>query len=83
VVDAELVARRQERETTSAAVPAELLDTYERLREKLGGIGAARLVGSSCTGCHLTLPATELDRIKRAPSDALVFCDQCGRILVH
>ena len=49
----------------------------------LGGVGAARLVGPSCTGCHLTLPAQELDRIRREPPDALVFCDQCGRILVR
>lgn len=83
VVDAELAARRPERESTAAGVPAELLETYERLRAKLGGIGAARLMGSSCTGCHLTLPATELDRIKRSSADELVFCDQCGRILVH
>ena len=83
VVDAELASRRPERESTAAGVPPELLETYERLRAKLGGIGAARLVGSSCTGCHLTLPATELDRIKRSSADELVFCDQCGRILVH
>jgi predicted nucleic acid-binding Zn-ribbon protein len=46
-------------------------------------VGAARVVGSSCGGCHLTLPATELDRIRRAEPDALVTCDQCGRILVR
>ena len=43
---------------------------YERLRSRLGGIGAARLVGTSCSGCHLTLPATEIDRIKQATADA-------------
>jgi predicted nucleic acid-binding Zn-ribbon protein len=83
VVDTELASRRSERAATVAGVPEDLLATYERLRAKLGGVGAARLVGPSCTGCHLTLPATELDRIKREPPDALVFCDQCGRILVH
>ena len=30
-----------------------------------------------------TLPATELDRIKRGGPDAVVLCDQCGRILVR
>lgn len=82
-VDAELAQRRPERSSTAEGVPPELLETYERLRAKLGGIGAARLVGPSCSGCHLTLPATELDRIKRSGADELVFCDQCGRILVH
>ncbi|HEX2040975.1 MAG TPA: C4-type zinc ribbon domain-containing protein [Acidimicrobiales bacterium] len=83
VIDADLATRRSEREAAAAGVPGDLLATYERLRAKLGGVGAARLVGPSCTGCHLTLPATELDRIKREPPDTLVFCDQCGRILVR
>ena len=39
-------------------------------------------VTTSCSGCHLTLPATEIDRIKKAPPDAFFTCDQCGRILV-
>lgn len=82
-VDAELAMRRGERESTASGLPADLVATYERLRARLGGVGAARLVGPSCTGCHLTLPATEIDRIKREPPDALVFCDQCGRILVR
>jgi predicted nucleic acid-binding Zn-ribbon protein len=64
-------------------LPADLAATYERLRSQLGGIGAAKLVGSSCGGCHLALPATELDRIRHAAPDALVYCDQCGRILVR
>lgn len=82
-IDKELASEHAARVEATAEVPADLLGTYEQLRAKLGGVGAARLVGASCTGCHLTLPATELDRIRRGPPDALVFCDQCGRILVH
>jgi len=67
----------------AAQVPAELLARYERLRAKLAGTGAARLVGESCGGCHLTLPAMEVDRIRRAPPDEVLTCDQCGRILVR
>ena len=37
----------------------------------------------TCMGCHLQLPATEVDRLKRLEPDTLVFCDQCGRILVR
>lgn len=75
-----LAGRRAE---AAAAVPAELLATYDRLRARLGGIGAARLVGGRCDGCHLVLPAIELDRIRHLPDDAVVTCDQCGRILVR
>jgi len=82
-VDREIASLSAERDAAVVAVPADLLATYEKLRTRLGGVGAARLVGSSCSGCHLVLPATELDRIKKAGPDALVFCDQCGRILIR
>jgi predicted nucleic acid-binding Zn-ribbon protein len=64
-------------------VPADLTRLYDDLRRKLGGVGAARLVNGRCSGCHLTLPATELDRIRREPPEALIRCDQCGRVLVR
>ena len=82
-IDAELATMAEERAAGAARVPADLLATYEKLRARLGGIGAARLVGANCAGCHLSLPAQELARIKREPPDALVLCDQCGRILVR
>ncbi|HEX2849156.1 MAG TPA: C4-type zinc ribbon domain-containing protein [Acidimicrobiales bacterium] len=82
-LDTEIASETQARATIAGDVPTELLATYERLRARLGGIGAARLEGGRCTGCHLSLPATEVDRIKHEPPDALLFCDQCGRILVR
>ena len=82
-VDAELAREREARSAVAAAVPKELTDTYEKLRARLGGTGAARLDGNRCSGCHLTLPATELDRLRHMAPDALVYCEQCGRILVR
>ncbi|MGH9165098.1 MAG: zinc ribbon domain-containing protein [Acidimicrobiales bacterium] len=82
-VDAELGEVAVQRAAAAATVPAEVLALYERLRTELGGVGAARLVGVSCTGCHLTLPSSEVARIRREPPGALVLCDQCGRILVR
>jgi uncharacterized protein len=78
--EAELIERRA---AAAAAVPADLVTTYERLRPRLSGVGAARLIGSHCDGCHLELPATEIDRIRHLPPDAIEYCDQCGRILVR
>lgn len=81
-IDVELATAADRRTEVAAGVDATLLARYEQLRSKLGGTGAARLVAGSCTGCHLSLPATELDRIKRLPPDELATCEQCGRILV-
>ena len=82
-IDAQLAIEEQARSEALSAVPADLVATYEKLRAHLGGIGAARLEHGTCMGCRLQLPATELDRLKREPADAVAFCDQCGRILVR
>jgi predicted nucleic acid-binding Zn-ribbon protein len=80
---AELAVQSSERDGAASGVPQELLTRYEQLRKKLGGTGAARLIGGSCGGCHLTLPSMEVDRIRKALPDAIITCDQCGRILVR
>jgi uncharacterized protein len=82
-IDAELASEEAARADAIASIPPDLLTLYEQLRARLGGIGAARLVRGSCSGCHLALPATEVDRIKREPPDTVIRCDQCGRILVR
>ncbi len=82
-IDADIVSQTQARAEVAATVPPDLLARYERLRTTLAGTGAARLVGGSCSGCHLSLPAMEVDRIRKAPADEVITCDQCGRILVR
>lgn len=82
-IDAEVAQEDAARIAAASAIPETLLATYERLRARLGGIGAAPLEHGTCMGCHMKLPATELDRLRQQPPDALVHCDQCGRILVR
>lgn len=74
----ELDARQQ----VAARVDADLLAEYERCRALARGTGVARLVGNKCQGCHLAIPSTEAERIRRAPEDAIEHCDNCGAILV-
>jgi predicted nucleic acid-binding Zn-ribbon protein len=82
-VDAELRAAEASRATEAAALPPDLAERYEKLRVRLKGTGAARLIGNRCDGCHLELPSVEVERIKHLPADEVVTCDQCGRILVR
>jgi predicted nucleic acid-binding Zn-ribbon protein len=81
-IDVELAELRGERTRAAAAVPDQLRATYERLRARLGGVGVARLVGNHCDGCHLTLSAVELDKVRHLPEGELFTCEQCSRILV-
>ncbi|MGO9456493.1 MAG: zinc ribbon domain-containing protein [Acidimicrobiales bacterium] len=82
-VAAELSALEASRSLEAARLPADLFERYETLRARLGGVGAARLVGNRCDGCHLELPSAEVDRIRHLPAADVVTCDQCGRILVR
>lgn len=85
--EAELLAEVAEVDAARAEavghVPGDLLVEYDRLRAQLGGVAAARLRGNVCEGCHLSLSAMALDRIRHAPPEAVVHCEECGRILVR
>ena len=69
-------------ELASDTSPA-LLEIYERIRKQSGNIAVAELNGMTCKGCHLDLPAVEVDRLKKLPPDELVNCEECGCILVR
>lgn len=85
--EAELVAElgsvEAERAAAAEHVSGALLVEYDRLRPQLAGVAAARLRGNVCEGCHLALSAVALDQIRHAPADAVVHCEECGRILVR
>ncbi|MDQ6839514.1 MAG: C4-type zinc ribbon domain-containing protein [Actinomycetota bacterium] len=81
-IDTEVAALTDRRDVLAAEVPVDLAATYEQIRSHLGGVGVARLVGSQCQGCFLTLPSGEVDRLHHLPADAVATCDDCGRILV-
>lgn len=82
-IDGELAGLLGERHRLARTVPEDLLTTYERIRDRLGGVGVARLEGTQCMGCHLSIPATEVDAIRHAAPGAVVFHEECGRILVR
>lgn len=82
-IDAEAETVTKERELTVADIPADLLKLYDRLREKHGGIGAARLFQRRCEGCRLELDITELNDVRAAAADTVVRCENCSRILVR
>ncbi len=82
-IDVETATESEARAAAAESVPDDLLAQYEGLRARRGGVGAARLVNGRCSGCHLALSASELDRIRHQADDAVALCDQCGRILVR
>lgn len=82
-IDAEALRLRGERDRAADGLDAALVALYERLRGQLGGSGAAALRGTRCDGCRLELNPLDLEAIRARPADAVVRCEECGRILVR
>ena len=79
----DLTQVQADRVTTAAGLPDDLLALYEKLRAQKGGVGAAALRRRECTGCRLTLNASDLGIIAKAPTDEVIRCEECNRILVR
>ena len=82
-IDVALAEVRDERAAAAATVPEDLWTEYDELRSQLGSVAIARLVGATCQGCHLALPAVEVDRIRKLSPEEKVHCEECGRLLVR
>jgi predicted nucleic acid-binding Zn-ribbon protein len=82
-IDTEAGAESGSRADAAAGVPGDLLALYEKVRDAHGGVGAARLYQRRCEGCRLELNPTDIGRIRAAGPDAVLRCEECGRILVR
>ncbi|HEY7107599.1 MAG TPA: C4-type zinc ribbon domain-containing protein [Acidimicrobiia bacterium] len=81
-IDAEAADEQKLRDGVAGALDPLLVADYERRRARARGVGVARLVGDTCQGCHLSIPATEVDRIRKTAPATVSYCDNCGAILV-
>jgi predicted nucleic acid-binding Zn-ribbon protein len=82
VIVAEAREESAARDSIAAGIDERLVKEYERCRALAHGVGVARLVGTTCQGCHLSIPAIEAEQIKKSAGDPLAYCDNCGAILV-
>ena len=81
-IDAEIASATEERAGIAAELQRDLLDLYENLRQR-GGVGAARLRGNVSEGSNMALAPAELQEIRSAAPDELVFCPGSGAILIR
>lgn len=84
--ETELATQEQQTQTdrtgVAAEIPADLLALYDKVRAA-GGVGAALLRQKSCQGCRITLPESEITRLRAADPDSVERCDNCRCILVR
>lgn len=66
-----------ERDADWADVPAAYQRAYQRVRAQPA---VAEVMGQSCAGCRVAVTSSQMQQLRRA--DQVVYCDNCGRILV-
>jgi len=73
----------RDRKTVADSIAAELAALYEKRRITGHGNAAALLRARTCSGCTMTLTGSDLAEVRLAPVDDVVFCPDCGAILVR
>jgi predicted nucleic acid-binding Zn-ribbon protein len=63
----------------SSQIPGDILKIYRDLRRTKGKRAVVPVQGQTCTGCWTESP---LSLLKRSRPDELLFCDNCGRVLL-
>lgn len=78
---ARIDAATRDRAAVAAALPADLVGYYDRLKTRSAGAGLLRR--RTCEGCHMVLSGTDLQALRQAADDDVVTCPECGCILVR
>jgi uncharacterized protein len=78
-VEEELRAAQDERTVLATGIDTFLLQEYERIFARRGGVAIVALTNETCQGCHMHLPPQMCLELQRHPR--LTFCPHCHRIL--
>lgn len=74
-----LVLKKQREQVAETVNPA-LLQRYEQMRQRKGGVAVATVENDTCSACHVQLPTGVLSTV-RNQTETLVLCPTCGRLL--
>ncbi len=75
----ELSDLEQRRIRLRSSISASLLEEYDYLARRKGGMAIAKVVNGTCGVCGTVLPPALLSRLRRGE---LVHCGGCGRLLI-
>lgn len=80
-INAELTEIRGRRDVLTRGMHPEVVELYEQVRVKQGGIGAAEIDKGTCRACSLPLSPMQREDIKTS-DEVFIRCENCRRILV-
>ena len=80
-IESELKRLGDERARLTPTLNGEVLEMYEDIRARRGGVAVGALVDGTCRACGLPLSPAQRDEIKRS-EDPIIRCENCRRLLV-
>lgn len=78
-MEEELRVAQDERTTLASGINAFLLQEYERIFSRRGGVAVVALANETCQGCHMHVPLQMCLELQK--NSSLAFCPHCHRIL--
>lgn len=82
-IDSEVSSLQGERGALVSALPEDLVELYNEVRESTGGLGAVALHGTRTEGVSIDFSLSELDSIRSAAPDEVLTSEERGYILVR
>ncbi len=79
----ELAAAEAARAAAVAAVPEDLVDHYERIAKRHGGIALAEIKGEGCGQCGVHIRPHVIQLLQREGNEEFFHCETCTRILYY
>jgi len=71
---------KRKREAFAATMQPALLDRYEQMRKRRGGVAVAPVRSGECSACHVDVPTGVLSALQSNREEPIV-CTSCGRYL--
>jgi len=75
----ELHEEEKRRAEIVTGIDSDLLQRYEQIKKKHGGLAVVFVENTTCSGCHLNIPPQMYNELQRR--DSLKFCPNCERII--
>ncbi len=72
---------KRKRESLAASISPSLLERYETMRKRKGGIAVAPVQNGVCGACHVQIPTGVVNSLGSS-TVTLAVCPSCGRYLV-
>ncbi|MHB8486529.1 MAG: zinc ribbon domain-containing protein [Candidatus Acidiferrales bacterium] len=83
VTEKDLAELEAERAKAVAVIPEDLVDHYQRIAKKHGGVAVAAIRGEACGACGAHIRPHVFQELSREDNPELYHCELCTRILYY